>query len=337
MTNLSELRHLLATRQHIAIIPHLRPDGDAMGSSLGLMHFLAQHGHHATVLVPTEVPDYLQWMPGTNTVQVATQDLPACQKTLADAGVIFCLDFGVLNRAGLLEAPIRKSTKPKVHIDHHLDADNFAQYELRDTTASSTCELVYRFIHRLEARTPITEACATCLYTGIMTDTGSFRFETATADVHRVVADLIGLGVDVARVHQRVFNNFTEGRTRFLGHVLAQKLVVLPELHTAYMTVTQQELKQFSVAVADTEGLVNYALGIQGINFGVILIEHPDQVKLSFRSVGTFSANAFAANFSGGGHFHAAGGQSKDNLAQTEKRFLELLLHYRKELNYTLN
>lgn len=337
MTNLSELRHLLAVSRKIVVTPHLRPDGDAMGSSLGLMHFLSQHGHTVSVLVPTEVPDYLRWLPGTDTVLAATENLPACQQAIAEADVIFCLDYGVLNRAGLLENPIRKSPKPKVHIDHHLDADNFAQYELRDTTASSTCELVYRFIHRLEARTPITEACATCLYTGIMTDTGSFRFETATPDVHRAVADLIGLGVDVARVHQKVFNNFTEGRTRFLGHVLLEKLVVIPELHTAYMSVTQAELKKYGVAVADTEGLVNYALGIQGINFGVIMIEHPDQVKLSFRSVGSFSANGFAANFSGGGHFHAAGGQSKDSLAQTEKRFLELLLHYRKELNYTLN
>ncbi len=336
MNNLNELKHLLASPKRIAINPHLRPDGDAMGSSLGLWNYLQQKGHSASVVVPTAVPDYLEWMPGAQQAVVGEMQPDEAKRLIAEADIVFCLDYGVLNRSGVLEPWLRASSAVKVHIDHHLDFENFAQFEFRDTAASSTCELIYRFIQTVDpsAIGNITEACATCLYTGVMTDTGSFRFDTATAAVHQTIAALINRGVEVSRVHQNVFNSFTEGRTRFLGHVLSERLRVLPDLHTAYMTISQADMKRYGVHVSDTEGIVNYALGIRGINFGVIMIEHPDQVKLSFRSVGSFSANAFAAQFNGGGHFHAAGGQSQLSLAETETRFLALLQPQAQALDY---
>ncbi len=328
----------LAQSRRVAITTHIRPDGDAMGSALALAHFLNHHGHQAQVLLSSPVPDYLQWMPGAEACRDAEAHRPACEQALAAAELVVCLDFGVLARLEPLEGPVRAALAAgtrSLHLDHHLELEPFATWRLRDVTASSTCELVGRLLDALEPpKAQLSAEVATCLYTGMLTDTGSFRFDSTTPAVHRRVADLIDAGAQPSRIQNLVFSNFSEARTRFLGRCLTDGLRVLPELHTAYITVPMTWQQQHALAPGDTEGIVNFALGIRGINFAVILIEYPDQVKLSFRSIGAFSAQAFAGHFEGGGHYNAAGGRARQPLAEVERRFLDLLPQYAADLAY---
>ncbi len=329
------LRAAFATAQRIAIVTHVRPDGDAMGSSLGLADYLAARGHQVTVITPSAVPDYLTWLPGATAVADHPAAAERIETALGECPWLFALDFGQWARTEALAERLRGYRGQVVNIDHHLENEGFAQYPYLDTEASSTCELVYRFLSALDPQWQPTAAQATCLYTGLMTDTGSFRFSSTTPAVHRVVAELLEAGADVQRIHRRVYDSYTERRTRLLGYCLSEKLRVLPELRTAYITLSAQEQARFGVVPGDTEGIVNYALGIRGMNLGVILIEYPDQVKLSFRSVGQFSAAKLAGHFAGGGHYNAAGGQSTESLAATEAKLLQLLHDHSSELNYT--
>ena len=337
MTFSQRLRELLQQPQRILITTHLRPDGDAMGSSLGLYNYLKEKGHFVQVVTPTDFPRSYAWMKGSDHVLDAQTSLQQASLAAEEAQLIFCLDYGVLKRLATFEAAVRTSKAFKVHIDHHLDFEEFAEFPYRDVKASSTSELVYRFIHELETNPILNQATAECLYTGILTDTGSFRYATTTPAVHRIVADLIEKGADVLKIHHYLFNDFTENRTRFVGYCLYERMRVLPELHTAYFTIPHKDLERFQIEHGDTEGLVNYTLSIQGINFGVIMIEYPEQIKMSFRSIGSFPANSFAAHFQGGGHFNAAGGKSTQSLQATEQVFLKLLEGYKNALTYEIN
>lgn len=330
----TDLRAQFAQPQKAVIVVHTRPDGDAMGSGLGMLHYLRARGHQATLLVPSAVPDYLKWMPGADESIVGETQPDICRAALKEAGWLFCLDFGALSRTEGAAEMLREFEGQIVNLDHHLENEGFAKYVLRDTAASSTCEIVFRFLNGMEERPNITRDIATCLYTGIMTDTGSFRFETTTPAVHRTVADLIEAGAEVQRIHRHVYDSYTENRTRLLGFCLSEKLHVLQEYRTAYITLSIAEQDRFALQPGDTEGIVNYALGIRGVNFGAIMIEYPDQIKMSFRSVGQFSAAAFASNFAGGGHYNAAGGKSKESLGATQARFLSLLPQYKDQLLY---
>lgn len=310
-----------------------------MGSALGLAHWLRAQGHTATVVLSSAVPDYLQWMPGALDCLSADANLPACTATLVSAELIACLDFGVLDRLEVLRDPVAAALAtgtPSLHLDHHIDLEAFATWRLREVAASSTCELVGRLLDILQPpQATLTTEIATCLYTGILTDTGSFRFDSTTPAVHRRVATLIEAGANPSAIQNHVFSNFSEARTRFLGRCLTEGLHTLPELNTAYISVPLAWQQEFGLAPGDTEGIVNYALGIRGINFAVILIEYPDQVKLSFRSVGSFSAQKFAGHFAGGGHYNAAGGRAPLPLAVVERQVLDLLPSYAADLNYS--
>jgi bifunctional oligoribonuclease and PAP phosphatase NrnA len=317
------LRELLASPKRIALVTHIRPDGDALGSTLGLWHLFQALGHTPKVLLSSAVPSYLAWMPGiAEAVHVAEgEGLAEGLAWLASADVLVCLDFGIRDRVGpgLAEA-VQAWAKPVLHLDHHLAGEDFTPFRMVDTEASSTCELALRLWKAAYPAVPLSPAAATCLYTGIMTDTGSFRFDATTPAVHRAVADLIEAGVAVGRVHHLAFSSNTEARTRFLGHCLSERLVVLPALRAAYLTVPMDVQAHYGVRAGDTEGLVNYALGIQGVNLGVLMTEHPGEIRMSFRSVGAFAASEFAGQFGGGGHYNAAGGRSHASLAETEAR-----------------
>lgn len=327
-----------ASPRRVLLLPHIRPDGDAMGSVLGLADVLAAQGHTVQALFSPSIPDYLAWMPGAAQAQVAeTAGEAAAISASFQPDTVVCLDFGILDRSGPAEASVRAaiaSGATVLHLDHHIDFEPFAHLVVRDVKASSTCELVLRLVKEAFPSQPLSRAAATCLYTGIMTDTGSFRFDSTTPAVHRAVADLLEAGVPVGTVHHRIFSNYSELRTRFLGHCLANRLQVFPEWHAAIVVITAQDQVDFQVRPGDTEGIVNYALGIRGINLGVLLLEYPTEIKMSFRSVGTFSAQAFASNFRGGGHYNAAGGRSTDSLAATEARLLALLQAAALELQY---
>jgi phosphoesterase RecJ-like protein len=334
MLSLSELKVLLATPQQIVITTHHKPDGDAMGSSLGLYAYLIQKGHHVKVITPTDYPYFLHWLPNNADVVIYTEDKEKSEKLVAEAALIFCLDFNSLSRINELGEVIRGCDAYKVMIDHHLDPEDFDDYRHWNINACAAAQLVYDFIvNVLHDGAAINKDIATCLYTGIMTDSGSFRFPSATSTVYRIAADLIDLGAEHYRIHQLVYDNATENRLRFLGHCLSNKLEILREYQTAIITISAAELEQYHIVTGDTEGIVNYALSINGIKLAALIIERKDKVKLSLRSTGDFPANEICKRyFNGGGHRNAAGGYSENNLEETIQDFKLILPEYKTQL-----
>lgn len=331
MFDITQLRELLAQPQKIVITTHHKPDGDALGSSLGLYNYLIQLGHHVTVVSPTDYPDFLSWMPGNGEVVIYTENTVLSAELVAQASIIFCLDFNALNRINELGELVRESIAKKIMIDHHLEPEDFDDYRFWNINACATAQLIYQFIvEELDGKQYINQDVATCLYTGIMTDSGSFRFPGTTSAVHRVVADLIDAGAVNWRIHELVYSNSSEDRLRFLGHCLSEKLEVIHEYNTALISVNHDELEKYHVITGDTEGIVNYALSITGIRLAAFIVQRPDKVKLSLRSKGDFPANEICKKyFSGGGHRNAAGGSSTDTLEQVINQFKSILPEYK--------
>lgn len=331
MLELASIKPLLAEPKHIVITTHPKPDGDAMGSSLGLYNFLIQKGHQVRVIAPTDYPTFLQWLPNNPEVIVFTEKPEESKQFVAEADFIFCLDFNSLFRINELGNYVREAKGKKIMIDHHLEPEGFDDYRHWSINACATSQLVYDFIvNIMEEKDLINKDVATCLYTGIMTDTGSFRFPTTTAEVHHIVAELIDLGAENSKIHQLVYDNFSENRLRFLGHCLLNKLEVFYEYNAAIIVISQKELNQFGINTGDTEGIVNYALSINGIRLAVLIIERKDLVKLSLRSTGDFPANEICKKyFSGGGHRNAAGGFSAEKLDMVRKKFNVILPEYK--------
>lgn len=325
-----EITSALSRANKIVIVPHKGPDGDAIGSSLGLYHFLKEKGHDVKVIAPNDYPNFLKWLPGQEEILIYENNREGCKEIIAEAEIIFTLDFNVLDRTGEMEAPLRASEATFIMIDHHPEPSDYADHTYSDSGMSSTCQMVYKFIHKLRASKSITPTIATCLYTGIMTDTGSFRYRSTSSETHKVIADLIEKGADNTSIHQNVYDTFSQNRLQLLG-VALQNLRVIEKLHTAYITLTQEELDKHNFQKGDTEGFVNYALSIEGIIFAAIFIEHKQDgiIKMSFRSKGSFSVNDFArAHFNGGGHLNAAGGRSELPLDQTVEKFNRVITDY---------
>ena len=333
-TEVQGLKDLLSSPKRIVITTHKNPDGDAMGSSLGLWHALKQLGHDVVVVSPNQWDHFLAWLPGTKEVLNAYRDMELAGKLFNDAEVIFCLDFSASKRVGEIEQFMMEAPGQKVMVDHPIDPEGWPEFLFHVEGISSTAELIFRLLVQMGHSDLINKDIAECLYTGLMTDTGSFRFSSTTADVHRIVAELLDRGLDVGAIHNSVYDNFRESRMRFLGHLLLNKLKVLPEYKTAYITISIDEIKRFRVKSGDTDGIVNYNLGLRGINFGVLMKETPEGTKMSFRSIGRFACNEFAAHFNGGGHRNASGGKVDLSLAETEEMFAGLLKEYKKKLHY---
>jgi phosphoesterase RecJ-like protein len=335
MSTISALQELLAQPRQIFITTHHKPDADALGSSLGLAGYLRKKGHHVTVVTPSDYPDFLAWMPGNDEVIVydARRNDAQVREIIGTAEVIFCLDFSCLNRINELGSYIRNAPGTKVLIDHHLEPENFADLDFSNPKAAATAELVFEVIRDLGDQDMIDVGIGESLYAGIMTDTGSFRHPSTSRNVHLIIAELLDAGIDLSSVHRRIYDSHSEMRLRFLGFVLKDKLVVLPEYNTAYIAITQDELRQYQSKTGDTEGLVNFALSIEGVVFAAVLIDRGQAVKISFRSVGGFSVNEFARqHFQGGGHLNASGGISYESLDDTVQRFLSLLPQYQTKL-----
>lgn len=334
MLTLIQLKSLLATPQKIVITTHHKPDGDAMGSSLGLYGYLIQKGHHVKVITPTDYPVFLHWMPNNADVVIFTEEEEKSAKLVEEAALIFCLDFNTLSRINELGELVRASSAKKVMIDHHLDPEDFDDYRHWDINACAAAQLVYDFIvNKLEDEKGINKDVASCLYTGIMTDSASFRFPLATSNVYRIAANLIDAGAEHWKIHQLVYDNASEDRLRFLGYCLSNKLEVFHEYNTAIITVTKDELAKYHSATGDTEGVVNYALSINGIRLAALIIERTDKVKLSLRSTGDFPANEICKKyFNGGGHRNAAGGASDKSLAEVVNEFKSILPSYKSQL-----
>lgn len=334
MENLSALKALLETSKRIVITTHHKPDGDAMGSSLGLYHYLQAKGHDVSVITPSDYAYFLHWLPGNAEVTIFPDDTQRSADLLAKAELVFCLDFNHLGRIYDLGELVAKSPAKKIMIDHHLEPQGFDDFRLWKTQACATAELVMDFIDLMDDKKMIDKNIATCLYTGIMTDSGSFRFPSTTANLHRKIADLIEAGADNSAIHEKVYDTFTEMRLRLLGYCIKDKLQLFPEHKTALIYLNKEELKEYQVSTGDTEGIVNYALAINGIKMAVFIVERKELIKLSFRSKGDFPANEVARKyFSGGGHRNAAGGQSTDSLEATVQRLISILPEYHELLN----
>lgn len=334
MLDTASLSKLLAQPKKIVITTHHKPDGDAMGSSLGLYNYLIQQGHHARVIAPTDYPDFLSWMPGNERVIIYTENTQQSVDLINEADLIFCLDFNALNRINEMGEVVRASKAYKVMIDHHLEPEDFDDYRHWNINACATAQLVYDFIvNVLNNKALVNADVATCLYTGIMTDSASFRLPNTTSAVHRTVADLIDAGAVNWRIHELVYNSASENRLRFLGHCLTNCLEILPEFNTAIIAVNKQDLDKYDVNTGDTEGIVNYALSISSIHLAAFIVERNDKVKLSLRSKGEFPANDICKKyFSGGGHRNAAGGQSTNSLQHVVDQFKQILPEYKKLL-----
>ena len=326
--DIQAIQLLLSTPKKIAIIPHRGPDGDAMGSTLALYHFLLKNNHEPVVVSPNEFPDFLAWMPGSETVKIFEKDKPNCTKILEEAELIFTLDFNALHRTGEMEHVLTKLKAPFIMIDHHQKPDDYAAVTYSDTSFGSTCEMIYNFISFLGKKQDIDKTIGTCIYTGILTDSGSFRFPKTTGNTHRIVAELIDLGVENTKIPTLLFDNSGFERLQLLGRAL-QNMKVITEHKTAYTTLTQDELDIFNYVKGDTEGIVNYGLSIKGIHFAAIFIENKEEkiIKISFRSQGDFDVNQFARDhFHGGGHRNAAGGKSEMTMEETLQKFEDLVM-----------
>lgn len=324
------VKQLLASPKKIVIIPHRNPDGDAMGSTLGLYHFLKQKGHSPQVMVPNEAPDFLAWLPSFNTVKVFEKEPEEATKILEAAELIFTLDFNVLSRTGdQMEVVLQNLKVPFIMIDHHQKPGDYALHTFSDTSFGSTCEMIYHFIVAMGEKSLIDKTIAACLYTGIVTDSGSFRYPLTTGTTHRVVADFIDLGIDNTAIHSLLFDNHSHNRILILARAL-QNMKVLPVYKTSYTSLSQEELNSFGHAKGDTEGIVNYGLSMKDIAFTAFFTENKDEgiIKISFRSKGNFDVNQYAReHFNGGGHINAAGGKSTESLEATIQKFIATLAH----------
>jgi bifunctional oligoribonuclease and PAP phosphatase NrnA len=334
MHNIHALKELLAEPKEVLITTHHKPDADALGSSLGLAGYLKKKGHRVTVITPSDYPEFLNWMPGNDDVIVYTEkNDELVQRIVRESQVIFCLDFSNLSRINELGAYIRDAKGTKVLIDHHLQPEDFADLDYSNTNAAATAELIFDVIHALGDGNLLDASIGECLYAGIMTDTGSFRHPSTSRNVHLIIAELLNIGVNTSSIHRLIYDNSSELRLRFLGYALKDKLVVLREFNTAYFAISAEELKAYNSKTGDTEGLVNYALSIEGIIFAALIIERTNVVKMSFRSVGNFSVSDFSReNFNGGGHKNAAGGMSAESLDATVEKFKNLLPLYQDQL-----
>ena len=325
----------ISSPKKIFITTHVKPDADALGSSLGLGNYLIKKGHDVSVVTPSDYPSFLNWMEGNESVlDFSNLDhVDQVKKKLEEAEVIFCLDFSVLNRVNELGELIRASDAFVVNIDHHQDPEDFADFRIWSTKAAATCELVYEMIVALGDKDLIDKGIAECLYAGIMTDTGGFRHPNTTKNVHLVVAELLELGADTSQIANWIYDSNSVNRLKFIGFAISRRLIVREDLHLAYFAISKKDLKKYQSQTGDTEGLVNYALSLEGIKVAALFSEREDGIKISFRSSTDVAVNKFAAAyFNGGGHKNAAGGKSELGLKETVQSFESLIEEHQEEL-----
>lgn len=326
--NIRKVKQLLSDKdQPIAIVTHTNPDGDALGSSLGMYGFLLLSGYSSLrVITPNNYPSFLRWLPWQEQIIIADQNTEAATEALLSASVIFCLDFNGLSRVNGLEETLRRAKGKKILIDHHPQPAPDFDIIFSDTRVSSSAEMVYDFIVALGGENIIDKSIAECLYAGIVTDTGSFSYACNEPKTYEITARLIALGVDGEHLHRLIYSTYSADRMRLLGYCLSERLVVLADQGAAYISLSLGDLERFNHQEGDTEGVVNYAMSIENINLAALFIEREHHVKISLRSAGEVDVNLLARNhFNGGGHRNAAGGKSFDSLEETTTRFESLL------------
>lgn len=334
MKPVEEIFPLLNQPRNIAITTHQKPDADAMGSSLALRHFLVQFGHSVTVISPTNWASWVDWMPGSNEVLDYEQEKEKAEAVLDNTDWLFCLDFNIFHRTKTMTEKLKQLKCTKILIDHHQEPDEASfDYGVSNTAKSSTCEMIYDFIVSSGHSDKINEAISECIYAGVVADTGSFRFPSAHAGVHKLVSDLKTRGFNHSKVHEKLFDNFLENRLRFIGHVLLHRMQIFYEYNTVLITIPKSDLLRYEIKTGDTEGIINFPQTIQGIKLVALVIDRDEERKWSFRSKGNFDCNTFARKyFEGGGHFNASGGRSSDSLDVTAKKFIQAMKENKSQL-----
>ncbi len=327
-----DLKQILTTTKKVVITTHKSPDGDAIGASLALFHYLKKYNKEVVVIVPDGFPEFLNWMSGSSMIVYYDSQEELANQFIENADLIFALDYNGLERIGNLSNPVAKSKAFKIVIDHHQDPLEFANHYIVDVNCCSTSQLIYEFIENLGDLSLLNKEIGECIYCGIMTDTGSFRFPSTTSKTHQIISNLVALGVDGSKIHEKVYDTYSEHRLRLIGYALTEKMKVFPELNAAYISLSQEELTRFNFKKGDTEGLVNYLLSINGIKFAILITEKVDNISFSFRSKDNFYVNKIAnQHFNGGGHIYAAGGTLKSSLEDAIKIVESVIHQYRSQ------
>ncbi len=321
MENIAELKQLLSMPKDIVILSHRNPDGDAIGSSLGLYWFLKNQGHKVRVIFPSEYPAFVAWMPDADKITICDLEKEFAMKCIAEAQLIFCLDFNALDRIDPMEEAVEKAKAQKIMIDHHMYPEGFADFILSRTDTSSTCELIYTFAEMLGQSHFVDGKIADCLFTGIITDTGSFKYNIFPSTM-RVAAALLERGANNDFIQEEIFNSMREKELRLLGHCLYNRMEIVEELNTGIIWLTKDDFEKFDIQRGDTEGVVNFLLKLKKVNIAAFIKEQPSIIKLSLRSKGDFSVQQVATKyFKGGGHKNASGGYFYGNLNACIERF----------------
>jgi bifunctional oligoribonuclease and PAP phosphatase NrnA len=330
---INKLNKKIETASSIVIVTHFNPDGDALGSSLGLHHVLKQLGKKCTVIIPNAFPDFLAFLPGSDKVVNFEMQTKKAQGILGECDLLYCLDFNSLTRVNKMEDELRKCNATKVLIDHHQQPEDFADFSFSDTQYGSTCQMIFDYLNVSGYGELINQPIADCLYTGVITDSGQFKHRGTNARTHEVAAALINAGARNTEIPQLLFDNQTHNRLKLLGYCLYEKLTVLADFHTAFISLSKEELDRFNYQKGDTEGVVNYALSVMDIKLAAFFVERDGAVKISFRSKGKFDVNKLAReHFKGGGHINAAGGQSDTTMDETISHFMEVIQSLKQEL-----
>ena len=328
---IAEIKKILSNPKKIIILTHINPDGDAIGSALAMYIYLKQKKHQVSVITPSDLPTFLKWMPESNQIIVNLNNSPETIKLMAEAEMFICLDFNSLNRIEKLEGVFINSKAFKILIDHHIEPEDFTDLKFSVLNTSSTSEIVYDFIEALGDINLINKEIAECLYVGIATDTGSFSYSCNFPHTYDIISKLMSKGIDAEHIHRLVYDTYSDDRMRLLGFCLSEKMKVLPQYKTAYISLTKTELNRFNHQTGDTEGIVNFPLSIGNVKMAVLFIEKDDHIRISIRSKGDFNVNDIARKyFNGGGHKNAAGGNSPLSMDETIKKFISLL----PELNF---
>ena len=329
-TEIQAAKRLIDKAQSVAIVTHMSPDGDALGSSLAFAHYLRTLGKDpVAVIVPNRFPDFLAWMPGAGDILVYENSAQECNTILASADLLLCLDFNEPKRIGKVAEALCSSQAKKLMIDHHLHPDSFHDVTISYPDSPSTAELVFRLICAFGDFDCISLPVAECIYTGMMTDTGNFSFNSNHVDTYNIIAELVRIGIDKDSIYNLVFNTYSADRMRLMGYCLYRKMQIFPEQHTALIALDRHELYRFNFTSGDAEGLVNLPLQIKDIYYSVFMREDKDKIKISFRSQGDRPVNEYASLFfNGGGHKNAAGGENYETVEKAVALFTSTFKDY---------
>lgn len=339
VTEISRLKLLLNKKSRIVVTSHNNPDGDAVGSILAMYHYLNKIGNTVNMIVPNAFPEYYDWLPDSNKIIIYEKESKLAQNLLKEADIIFSLDYNAINRLGALADIFRNTTGKRILIDHHIEPEKEEfDYCHSSTDTSSTGELIYDFITKMDDEKLIDKKIAEAIYTCIVTDTGSFSFSCNRPETYIITSNLITCGVDAVKIHKLIYDTFTENRLRLLGFAISNRMLVFEELHTAIIYLTKSDLREYNYQVGDTEGVVNFPLSMAKINMSVLITEKDNNLRMSFRSKGDFSVNELARkHFKGGGHRNAAGGKSSEKIDDLVERIKNVVKSYKEQLNYTIS